>query len=115
MRDDRYSTDGSGGGTVGLAGISLIADSSSWRDIRSKVEQDRELRRIRLFTTRQVEGDQMALEVCLKVDFRGKSAARAAERLALLPPFAPAAETWARTMVESNICTRCAVELRLAR
>ena len=26
--------------------------------------------------------------------------------------FAPAAETWARTMVESNICTRCAVSLR---
>ena len=33
----------------------------------------------------------------------------------MLPPFAPAAETWARTMVESNICTRCAVSLIAAR
>jgi hypothetical protein len=31
-----------------------------------------------------------------------------------LPPFAPAAETWARTAVESNICTRCAVPLMAA-
>ena len=29
----------------------------------------------------------------------------------MLPPFAPAAETWARTTVESNICTKCAVSL----
>ena len=27
---------------------------------------------------------------------------------------APAAETWARTTVESNICTRCAVSLIVA-
>jgi hypothetical protein len=37
--------------------------------------------------------------------------ARAAERLVVLPPFAPAAETWARTTVESNIWTKCAVSL----
>ena len=35
--------------------------------------------------------------------------------LPALSPFAPAAETWARTMVGSNICTRCAVLLRAAR
>jgi hypothetical protein len=49
------------------------------------------------------------------VDFGGKAAARATERLGLLPPFAPAAETWARTIVESTICTRCAVPLRAAK
>ena len=37
------------------------------------------------------------------MDFRREPAARAAERLIFLPPFAPAAETWARTIVESNI------------
>ena len=42
------------------------------------------------------------------MDFRRETAARAAERLTVLPPFAPAAETWARTMVESNIWIRCA-------
>ena len=38
-----------------------------------------------------------------------------AKRLIMLPPFAPAAETWARTAVESNICTKCAVSLIAAR
>ena len=45
------------------------------------------------------------------MDFRRETAARTAERLVVLPPFAPAAETCARTTVESNICTRCAVSL----
>jgi hypothetical protein len=44
----------------------------------------------------------------------GEAAARAAERLALLPPFAPAAETWARAVVLSNSWTRCAVWLHSA-
>jgi hypothetical protein len=39
----------------------------------------------------------------------------ASERLILLPPFAPAAETWARTTVESNIWMRCSVELKPAK
>ncbi len=42
------------------------------------------------------------------MDFRREPAARAAEGLTVLPPFAPAAETWARTMVLSNIWIRCA-------
>ena len=66
------------------------------------------MRRIALFASGQVEGDGMAVEISLQMDFGGEAAARAAERLALLPPLAPAAETWARTMVVSNICTRCA-------
>src|SRR5215210_6717282 len=41
--------------------------------------------------------------------------ARAAQRLILLPPMAPAAETCARTTVESNIWIRCAVWLIAAR
>jgi hypothetical protein len=45
------------------------------------------------------------------VDFRRNASARTPERLILLPSFAPAAETWARTTVESNICTRWALSL----
>ena len=45
------------------------------------------------------------------MDLGREAAARAAERLILLPPLAPAAETCARTIVESNICTRWAVRL----
>jgi hypothetical protein len=43
------------------------------------------------------------------VDFGREPTARSAERLVLLPPFAPAAETWARAVVLSKNWTRCAV------
>jgi hypothetical protein len=49
------------------------------------------------------------------VDFRAKSAARAAQRLILLSPFAPAAETCARAVVLSNIWIRSAVWLQDAK
>ncbi len=58
--------------------------------------------------------ERIAFEVGFEVDFRREAAAREAERLAVLPPFAPAAETWARTTVLSNIWTRCAVSLASA-
>jgi hypothetical protein len=63
------------------------------------------VRRIGGFATGEVEGNGIAVEVCFQMDFRREPASRAAQRLALLPPFAPAAETWARTTVLSNICT----------
>jgi hypothetical protein len=46
----------------------------------------------------QVEGERQAVKIKFQVDLGGEAAAREAERLAVLPPFAPAAETWARTM-----------------
>ncbi len=56
----------------------------------------------------------MAVEIGLEVDLGREATTRFAERLGLLPPFAPAADTCARTIVESNICTRCALLLVLA-
>ena len=73
------------------------------------------MRGVALFTPGQIEGDGMVIKIGLQVDFGGEAAARAAERLTLLPPFAPAAETWARTTVLSNICTRCAEDDSAAR
>jgi hypothetical protein len=61
-----------------------------------------------------VEVEWTAVEVGFEVDFRGEPAARAAKRLALLPPFAPAAETCARAVVLSKNWTKCAVSLRSA-
>jgi hypothetical protein len=58
-----------------------------------------------------MKGNWQATEIGLQVNLGREAATRATERLTMLPPFAPAAETWARTMVESNICTRCAVSL----
>jgi hypothetical protein len=46
--------------------------------------------------TGQMEVERVAVEVGLEVDFGLEPTARSAERLALLPLFAPAAETWAR-------------------
>jgi len=58
-----------------------------------------------------VEGERSPIQVNLEVELGRETAARAAQRLILLPPFAPAAETCARTTVESNIWTKWAVWL----
>jgi len=50
-----------------------------------------------------MEGERQTLEINLEGDLGREAPARAAQRLILLPPFAPAAETCARTMVESSI------------
>lgn len=100
---------------VGFAGVALVADRSARIDVGAEPEQDREVRGITLLAAGQVEGEGMAVEICLQVDFGGEAAARAAQRLTVLPPFAPAADTWARTTVLSNICTRCAEDESEAR
>ena len=61
-----------------------------------------------------MEVERMTVEIGVEVDFGREAAARAAERLSLLPPFAPAAETWARAVVLSKHWTRCAVWLHSA-
>ena len=67
------------------------------------------------FAAGEMKGERQAVEIDLQMNFGREAAARAAERLIVLPPFAPAAETCARTTVESNICTKCAVSLIAAR
>jgi hypothetical protein len=100
--------------TVALSGVSLVAHRGTGRDVRSKIKQGLELRAVARLTAREVEGQRQAIEVDLEVNFGREAAARAPERLAVLPPFAPAAETCARTTVESNIGTRWAVRLKAA-
>ena len=91
------------GVSVGLAGVAFVADDRAGLNVGSDVEQGLEVTRVGSFAAGQVEGDDVAGGVRFCVDFRGEAAARAPERLAFLPPFAPAADTCARTMVESNI------------
>jgi hypothetical protein len=62
-----------------------------------------------------MEGNGQAVKVGLEVDLRGEPTPRTAQRLIFLPPFAPAAETCARTTVLSKNCTTCAVLLVSAR
>lgn len=100
---------------IGLAGGALVADRGARVHVGIEPEQDREVQRIAFLSAGQVEGDRIAVEIGLQVDLAGEPAARATECLATLPPFAPAAETWARTTVVSNICTRCADDESAAR
>ena len=88
---------------VGPGVVALVAEHGAGRDVRADVEQELEIAAVAGFAPGQMKGQRQPVEIGLQVDFGGKPAARAAERLALLPPFAPAAETCARTTVESTI------------
>jgi hypothetical protein len=99
------------GGPIGLAGVAFVADDGAGLNVGPDIEQGFELMPVEGFAAGQVEGDDVAGGVRFRVDFRGEAAARAPKRLAFLPPFAPAADTGARTIVESNIWMRCADEL----
>ena len=89
--------------SVGLGVVAFVAENSSRRDVGADVEQDLEIAAVTGLAAGQMEGQRQAVEISFQVDLGGKPAARAPERLALLPPFAPAAETCARTIVESTI------------
>ena len=100
VRDHRGDAASPGGGAIGLAGIAFVAQCGAWGDVRPYVEQGLEAGCVGNLAAGQIERDDVARIVRLGVDFGREPATRASERLALLPPFAPAAETWARTMVE---------------
>ncbi len=103
MGDDGSNAARSRSVPIGLAGVAFVADDGAGLNVGSDIEQGFEVTPVEGFATRQVEGDDVAGGVRFCMDFRGEAAARAPERLAFLPPFAPAADTCARTMVESNI------------
>jgi hypothetical protein len=115
VRDDRNNPALAAGRAVSLWIVPFISDGGARLDVGADVEGSFELSAVADFATGQMECDGQAVEVGLEVDLGRKSTPRATECLILLPPFAPAAETWARTTVLSNICTRCAVLLVSAR
>ena len=53
-----------------------------------------------------MESEGQARVIDLEVDLGREAASGAPEGLPELPLLAPAAETWARMVVESNICIR---------
>ncbi len=69
MRNDRDDTARPRRLPIGLAGITLVADGRTRIDIGTEPEQDREVRCVPLLPSGQVEGDGMAVEVRLQVDF----------------------------------------------
>ena len=66
-------------------------------------DQARGRRAVVRLASGQQDGKKTALSICECVDFRVAPAARAANRLSLLPPFPPAAERCALTCVLSII------------
>ena len=103
VRDDRTDAARARRLAIVPAVIAFVAESRARRDLRPKVEQDGKVAAVAGLAFGQVEGDRQAGEIGLEMDLGGEAAARAAERLTVLPPLAPAAETCARTTVESNI------------
>jgi hypothetical protein len=55
------------------------------------------------FAGREVEGDRPSLGITETMNFTGEPAPRAAKSSLMNPPFPPAAETWARTVVLSML------------
>jgi hypothetical protein len=94
-----------------LAVIPFVRDRDARADIRADVDRRFELCAVADLPAGQMKIERIAVKIGLEVDFGRKPAARAAERLAMLPPFAPAGETWARAVVLSKNCTKCAVWL----
>ena len=103
MGNDGSNAARSRGVSIGLAGVALVADDGAGLNVGSDIEQGFEVTPVEGFTPGQVEGDDVARGVRFRVDFRGEAATRAPEGLPFLPPFAPAADTCARTTVELNI------------
>ena len=100
---------------VVLAVTSFVRDRDARAGVRADVEPSLELGAVTDLATGQVEVERIAAEIDLEVAFGRKAAARTAKRLAPLPPFAPAVETWERAVVLSKNRTKCAVWLHSAR
>jgi hypothetical protein len=62
-----------------------------------------ERRAIRRFAAGEMEDERDAVGITETMNFTGEPAPRAAKSLFASPPFAPAAETWPRTVVESML------------
>ena len=103
MGDDWSNAARSRSVPVGPTGVAFVADDGAGLNVGPDIEQGFEVTPVEGFAAGQVEGDDGAGGVRFCVDFRGEAATRPPERLPFLPPFAPAADTCARTTVESNI------------
>ena len=84
-------------GVVGLIGEKSI------RCLLRKIDQRIVDFAVRRFAGREMEGDGPASGITETMNFTGEPAPRAAKSSFMSPPFPPAAETWARTVVLSML------------
>lgn len=104
-----------GRGAVALRVAAFAGEGRPRPEVGTDVQQRLERAAVARRAAGQRESKGPAGEVGLDVDLGREPAARAAERLTVLPPWAPAAETRARSTVEADTRTRCAVALSEAR
>jgi hypothetical protein len=93
VRDNRNNAAFVAGDTILLRIITFIGDGGGRPDVGSGVEGRFELCAVADFAAGQMERDRQPVEVGLEVDLGRESTPGAAERLILLPPFAPNVET----------------------
>ncbi len=91
--NDRADSALAGSFSIGLGVVPLVGHHAAGPNIGADVEQDFELSAVALLAAGQMEVERVAPQVGLKVDFCREPTTRAAERLTVLPPFAPAADT----------------------
>jgi hypothetical protein len=89
-------------GSDGIAVIALVSEHGLGRMLR-QVDQRFVGRAVRRFAACEVEGERSAAGISETMNLTGEPAPRAAKSLFASPPFAPAAETWPRTVVESML------------
>jgi len=101
-RDDGADTARLETGANGVAVIALVGDHGFRRALR-QVDQRVVGGAVRRFAAGEIEGDGASAGLAATVNFTREPAPRATKSLSLSPPFAPAAETWPRTVMESML------------
>src|SRR5215470_18876809 len=82
--------------------VALVGDQVGWAHLGERGHRF-EGHAVRRFAAGEVEGERDALGITETMNFTGEPAPRAAKSLFASPPFAPAAETWPRTVVLSML------------
>jgi len=85
-----------------VAVVALVGDQVTGLDFGERAERF-ELGAVGRFAAGEMEGKREAGGITETVNFTGEPAPRAAKSLLASPPFAPAADTWPRTVVESML------------
>ena len=93
MRDERDTSGFSRSLSIGLAIIALVGNDGPMFDFATGFHEVRKLLAVRGFAAGQFKAKRQAVAIRFQMDFGTEAAARPPERLPVLPPFAPAAET----------------------
>jgi hypothetical protein len=100
VRDDGGRAAANDLGAETVAVIAFVSDESAHR--RSQRQNGRRGGNVCVLAGREMKYAGPAIRIAQRVDFRGASAAGAADRLRMLPPFPPLAERCALIEVESS-------------